>query len=207
MVRPSTRFFNGMKVAEGKPDLEMHAGGAPRFSEFIREELLPQLAEHYPIDLDARHTIIGDSSGGHYVLRDLYDPKSPFSRHVCISPGFSSATGSIQALEAEYAAAHDDMLEDLFICCGKVEVDENQITALIHFGSGVTWVAEQFALRNYPSAEVHWEIMNLEDHASIAPRGIASGLRSVHKLRPGVHSENIARTMAERMSVQMPETD
>jgi predicted alpha/beta superfamily hydrolase len=181
------QIFNGMKQAEGKPELQMFAGGAPRFSEFLREELLPQLAEHYPIDLDARHTLIGDSSGGHYVLRDVYDDRSPFSRYVCISPGFASAEGSIQRLEAEYAAGHDDMEVDLFLCSGRIEIDQNAITGMIHFGSGITWVAEQFARRQYPSAQVHWEIMNHEDHGSIAPRGIAAGLRSVNRVRPGVH--------------------
>jgi predicted alpha/beta superfamily hydrolase len=194
------QIFDGMKAMEGKPELEMHAGGAPRFSGFIRDELLPSLAGHYPIDLEARHTLIGDSSGGHYVLRDVYDAKSPFSRYVCISPGFGSAQEAIKELEASYAAVHDDMEIDLFICTGRVEVDEQPMTALCRFGSGITWVAEQFAIRQYPGANVHWEVMNLEDHGSIAPRAIAAGLRSVNRLRPGVHTAELAARQAELMA-------
>jgi predicted alpha/beta superfamily hydrolase len=194
------QIFTGMKTMEGKPDLEMHAGGGSRFSEFIREELLPGLAEKYPIDLGARHTLIGDSSGGHYVLRDVYDAKSPFSKYICISPGFGSALEAIKELEASYAAAHDDMEVDLFICAGQIEVDEQPMTALCRFGSGITWVAEQFAIRQYPSASVHWEIMNLEDHGSIAPRAVAAGIRSVNRLRPGVHIEERAARQAELMA-------
>ena len=148
-------------------------------------------ASAYAIDLDARHTLIGDSSGGHYVLRDLYDDKSPFSRSICISPGFNSAPGSIKALEAEYAAKHKDMEVDLFLCSGEIEIDATPLYGLVNFGSGILWVAEQFAVRNYPSAEVHWEIMNKEDHGSIAPRAISTGLRSVHRMRPGVHGSMI----------------
>ncbi|MDP6810361.1 MAG: alpha/beta hydrolase-fold protein [Pseudomonadales bacterium] len=190
-------IFEGMKAAEGKTDLEMHAGGAPRFQQFLSDELLPALAEHYPIDLQGRHTLIGDSSGGHFVLRTLYDENSPFSRYVSISPGFGSANDSIKEREARFAANHDDLEVDLFLCSGAVEVDGDTVMGLCRFGSGITWVAEQFAIRNWTSANVHWEIMNEEDHASIAPRAISTGLRSVFLRRPGVHKAEIAEFMAQ----------
>ena len=194
------QIFDTMKQQEGKPELTMHAGGAVSFTNFLRDELLPGLATHYPIDLKARHTLIGDSSGGHYVLRTLYDSDSPFSRYVCISPGFGSALDSIKEREAAYAASHDDLDVDLFLCCGAVEVDDGAAGGLCRFGSGVTWVAEQMAVRNWPSARVHWEIMNLEDHGSIPARAISAGLRSVFRLRPGVHQDELTKMMQERMA-------
>jgi predicted alpha/beta superfamily hydrolase len=188
-------YFNAMKAADGKPELEMKAGGYDRFMAFLRDELLPSLAKHYPIDSGGRHTLIGDSSGGHFVLRALYDPTSPFKRYVCISPAFGSTENSIQQAEAAYAASHQDLDADLFICCGRVEIDQDPVSALCRFGSGVTWVAEQFAIRQWPSARIDWEIMNHEDHASIAMRAIAAGLRSVHRVRPGVHGAEVKRAM------------
>jgi predicted alpha/beta superfamily hydrolase len=191
------QIFDGLKAAEGKPDLDIRAGGYDRFMSFLRDELLPGLATRYPIDLTARQLLIGDSSGGHFVLRALYDPKSPFRRYVCISPSFGAAENAIQKAEAEYAATHDDLDVDLFICCGRVEIDQDVPMALCRFGSGVTWIAEQFAIRQWPSARVEWEIMNNEDHGSIAPRAVAAGVRSVHRLRPGVHDEEVKRAAAE----------
>jgi predicted alpha/beta superfamily hydrolase len=193
-------IFTSMKEAEGKHDLQMRAGGFERFLGFLRDELLPSLADHYPVDLRARHTLIGDSSGGHFVLRALYAEHSPFSRYVCISPGFGSAEGTIRQAEAAFAATHADLDVDLFICCGQCEVDLNSIYAAARFGSGITWVAEQFALRNWPSARVHWEIMNNEDHQSIAARAISAGLRSVHHMRPGVHTEELKTEIAKRLA-------
>lgn len=188
--------FDMLKKAEGKPGLEIRAGGYERFLGFLRDELLPALAARYPIDMQARNTLIGDSSGGHFVLRALYDPRSPFRRYICISPGFGSAEGAIQKAEAEYAAAHDDLDADLFICCGRIEVDQSPDTAMCRFGSGVTWVAEQLAIRQWPSARIDWEMMNDEDHASIQLRAVAAGLRSVHRLRPGVHDAEIRQAQA-----------
>jgi predicted alpha/beta superfamily hydrolase len=192
-------IFDGMKKAEGKPEMTMRAGGYRRFMAFLREELLPSLAARYPVDPAARHTLIGDSSGGHFVLRALYDPASPFKRYLCISPGFGSAENAIQQAEADYAAAHTDLDAELFICCGRVEIDQDPIRALCRFGSGVAWVAEQFAIRQWPSARIDWEIMNNEDHASIAHRAIAAGLRSVHRLRPGVHDAELQVAVAAQM--------
>jgi hypothetical protein len=188
-----------LKTAEGKPALEMHAGGYARFMGFLRDELLPSLATKYPIDLSARNILVGDSSGGHFVLRALYDSASPFRRYVCISPGFGSGDGAIQKLEAEYAATHKDLDADLFICCGRVEIDQSPDTAMCRFGSGVTWIAEQFAIRQWASARIDWEIMNDEDHASIQLRAVAAGLRSVFHLRPGVHDAEIKAAQAAMM--------
>ena len=124
---------------------------------------------------------------------------------MCISPGFGSAEGTIQRAEAEYAAGHNDLDVDLFICCGKVEVDQERTPALCRFGSGVTWVAEQFAIRQWPGARVHWEIMNNEDHVSFQARAVATGLRSVHRVRPGVHDAELAKaTAASQQAMTTP---
>src|SRR5215471_13940208 len=189
-------IFKMMKTAEGKPDMEMRAGGYERFMGFLRDELLSSLAARYPIDLSGRHTLIGDSSGGHFALRALYDPTSPFKRYVIISPSFGSAEGAIQKAEADYAATHDDLDADVFICCGRVEIDQEPINAMCRFGSAVTWSAEQFAIRRWPSARIDWEIMNNEDHGSIQLRAIAAGLRSVYRLRPGLDESEIKKTQA-----------
>ena len=199
------QIFGMMKAAEGRGGLTIRAGGYDRFIGFLRDELLPALAGKYPIDLAARHTLVGDSSGGHFALRALYDSRSPFRRYVAVSPSIGLAEGSIQQAEAEYAARHQDLDVDLFICCGKVEIDADRMMALCRFGSGVTWVAEQFAVRGWPSARVQWEIMNNEDHLSIMPRAVAAGLRSVHRIRPGVHDAELKKaTAASREALTKP---
>lgn len=191
------QLFAMLKSGESKPHLQMGAGGYTRFLGFLRDELLPGLCAHYPIDLTARHTLIGDSSGGHFALRALFDPTSPFSRYVAISPSLGTAPGEIEAAAAAYAAQHDDLAADVFVCAGAVEVDESVPIALCRFGSAPIWAAEQFAIRQWPSARFSWEIMNNENHTSIAPRAIAAGLRAVNRLRPGVHTSELVAATAE----------
>lgn len=192
-------LFSAIKAAEGRPDLEMHAGGYERFMAFLRDGLLPALAAHYQIDLAGRHTLIGESSGGHFALRALFDPRSPFSRYIAISPSLGTAPGALAEAEAAYAETHEDLAADVFVCAGAVEVDESVPNALCRFGSAPVWLAEQFAIRQWPSARLKWEIMNHENHVSIAPRAISAGLRSVHRLRPGIDDAELAAAAAQRM--------
>ena len=174
-----------VRALEGKPDYRVRAGGAEMFSSFLVDTVFPLLADRFPVDLAARHTLVGVSSGGHFVLRSLYDPNAPFSRYVCISGAFGTANGAIEKLEGAYAAKHDDMDVDLFICCGDIEVTEHRIHAMCRIGSGVLWIAEQFAIRGWKSARVTWEVMKGESHVSIVARAIATGLRTVHGHQPG----------------------
>ena len=56
--------------------------------------------------------------------------------------------------------------------------------------------AEQFPIRNWPNARLTWEIMNNENHTTIAPRAIVTGLRAVHNLRPGIDEAQLASATA-----------
>jgi hypothetical protein len=187
--------FEDWKNAEGNAALQMRAGGYERFLAFLREGLLPGLASCYPVDRAARHTIIGCSSGGHFVQRALFDPKSPFKRYVCISPSFAAASGEIEKAEAEYAAAHSDLDADVYICSGRASLN-HEVYAISREASGVVWTAEQFAIRKWPSARIDWEIMDFEDHATNMQRAVSAGLRSVHRIRPGRDDEEVRKRLA-----------
>ena len=176
--------YKAYAAAEGLPELEVRAGGYEGFMAFLRDDLLPALAEHYPIDLKGRHTLIGHSSGGYFVLRALYDPQSPFSRYVASSAA-GGAPGAIEKAEAAYAADHTDLAADVFLCVGAAELDGIH-GATSRFASTMARAAEQFTQRQWPGGRLTWEIMNNEDHYSIVPRAIAAGLHSVHGTRPAV---------------------
>jgi predicted alpha/beta superfamily hydrolase len=179
LVRDSYRAY---AVALQTPELEVRAGGYETFMAFLRDDLLPALAEHYPVDLEARHTLIGFSSGAYFVQRALYDPKSPFSRYIAGSAA-GGAPGAIEAAEAAYAAENADLAADVFFCVGTAEIDGVH-GATSRFASTMARAAELFTVRQWPSGRLTWEVMNNEDHFSIVSRAVAAGLRSVHRARP-----------------------
>lgn len=183
-----------LKLVEGRPSVELRAGGYGRFMAFLRDELLPRLAEGYPVDRTVRHTLVGHSSGGHFAVRAVFDPESPFSRYVAISPG-GGAEGAIQRAITEYAATHQDLTADVFMCAGSAEIG-GTYGAMTRFASDMARTAELCALKQWPSLRLSWEIMDKEDHGSIVARGFAAGLRFVHRVRPGVHDEEIGKAQA-----------
>lgn len=172
------RVFQQLKAREGNSGIVMTAGGAPRFMSFLRDELQPVLAERFRIDSAARHMLIGNSSGGHFALRAMFDPDSPFRRYVCISPAVGCASGSIERVEAEYSATHDDLDVEAFLCAGSREMD-NPVHALARVVSGVCWVREQLAIRDYPSARIAAEIMPGEHHGLITARALGRALNFI----------------------------
>jgi predicted alpha/beta superfamily hydrolase len=168
----------------GEPELELRTGGYDRFMALLRDELFPGLAACYPVDLSARHTLIGHSSGGLFVLRALFDPHTPFSRFVAISAG-GGEEGAIERAEANYVATGKDLAADVFMCAGSNEIG-GPYGAMNRFSSVMTRTAELFISRQWKSGHLEWEIMNKEDHGSIVPRAIAAGLRSVHRTHPNI---------------------
>jgi predicted alpha/beta superfamily hydrolase len=176
-----------MAEARGEPKAEMRAGGYDDFMAFLRDTLLPALGEHYPVDQNARHTLIGHSSGGLFTLRALFDATSPFSRYVAVAAG-GGEFGAIEKAEAAYAANNKDLSADAYLCVGSADI-EGVYGATTRFASIMARAAELFTLRQWPTGRLVWEIMNNEDHLSVLPRAVAAGLRSVHRNRPKVGLE------------------
>ncbi|MBK6721006.1 MAG: hypothetical protein IPG62_14285 [Sphingomonadales bacterium] len=73
-------LFTSLRNAEGSSGhaTEILAGGYSKFLSFLRDDLLPGLAAHYPIDLDGNHTLIGDSSGGILPFEPCLTPNRHF---------------------------------------------------------------------------------------------------------------------------------
>ncbi|MGO4258864.1 alpha/beta hydrolase [Marmoricola sp. RAF53] len=173
-----TQVFNAMTAAEGRSDLTLTSGGADRFLSFLGEELIPALARRYRVDRDrgARHTLVGESSGGHFVLHALYHPNSPFHRYLAVSPAFGIPPGAIVRREGEFAAERDDHDVEVYLAAAGTAMTSGP-HALGHEVSGVAWVREQFAIRAWPSARIHAELLDGEQHGLAFARAAEAGLR------------------------------
>ena len=183
--RANTRLLALYDVAAEDQRTKLHGGGADRFAAFIKSRLLPAVADRHRIDANGRHTLIGASAAGHFVLRTLYDSDTPFSRFVCISPEFAAPEGSIQELEAAFAQRHEDHDVDVYLACGQLE-PASPIHALMRIASGMLWVVEQIAVRGWRSTRVTWEVMGGEDHVSLLSRALSNGVRAVHGRTAGL---------------------
>lgn len=97
------------------------SGGAPRFIDFLTEELFPQLQVDYAVDT-ASVTLMGRSAAGPAVVyAALTQPQgTPLSRFVAASPSLFYDDGVI--LDLEQARALDPVLAaDITVAVGEME--------------------------------------------------------------------------------------
>lgn len=157
--RKIQEVYDQLVVGEGGEPRPIPVGGASRFMEFLRDELLPALAAELPVDIEGRHVLMGASSAGHFVLRAIYDPRSPFRGYVCVSPALAGDPGAIERLEAEYAAGHDDLDAAVYLCAGTGELGVLAHEGLHPFHVGERGLAQaqcaRSAQREFP--QVHAE--------------------------------------------------
>jgi len=80
-----------------------HAGGAPRFRRFLREELKPAIAARYRVASDS--AIIGESLAGLFVLETLLVEPDLFDRYIAVDPsGWWNQQALVRSAAARFAA-------------------------------------------------------------------------------------------------------
>lgn len=103
-----------------------HAGGAVRFRQFLRRELMPSIRERYRTD--DRDVLIGESLAGLFVVETLVEEPDLFEDYVALDPSLWWNRRSVVGRARERIAAMGDVQVRLSITtanepdiCGAVE--------------------------------------------------------------------------------------
>jgi uncharacterized protein len=164
-------------------------GGAPRFRDFLVDELRPALAREYRMD-PRDHALAGHSGGGNFVFYSLFSRPDGFTKYLISSPG--SAVDAPR-MEAEYAASHDDLDARVFISAGGAEMT-NYGMATARIWSFTAMFAEALTVRQYPSLELTAAVLPGHGHFSAWPVAYAEGVRVLwRELIQGRSKEDMAR--------------
>jgi predicted alpha/beta superfamily hydrolase len=169
-------------------------GGAPAFLNFIEDELKPYLTEHFPIDM-AETTLTGVSFGGLFSSYALLSGRNPFKRYVIASPSLLYDNEYMLRREEQYAQSADDLPATVFIGCGALENEQDNLRAIAAWPEEMrrNWLAmwrprmvefvEPFAAalqsRNYPNLRLKCTVFPEETHQSVYPAILSRGLRYV----------------------------
>jgi uncharacterized protein len=170
-------------------------GGAQAFLKFIRAELKPFIASHYPADpTDA--AIVGHSLGGLFGLYVLLQEPDTFKRYLIGSPCLMCGNSYLFKREAAYAATHKDLGARVYMDIGTEESDLHKILNIppeMHAAEDryldATGHPDSVALfrkftaqlksRHYPSLRLHTVIEAGEGHESVPPILVSRGLRAL----------------------------
>jgi len=183
----------------------MVPAGGPAFLSFIQRELMPLLAERYPVDV-TESTLQGISLGGLFAAWVLLTQPATFKRYILGSPALWWRDEQVWEWEKKYAASNTDIDATVFVSAGSLEIAAHVRAEAVaiaektpalrgHIESMIKWndergwpeiakltptFARRLSERNYPSLKIHCHNMPDENHMSAPPAITSRGLRYVH---------------------------
>ena len=115
--RPSPNPAEHAAIAPKPSDADpVETGGAPRFLDFLADELQPWVRDRYDVSDDSVY--IGNSLGGLFGVYTLFHRPAAFRRYIIGSPWLCWDVETTTAYEAAYAADHSDLDATVFIAAG-----------------------------------------------------------------------------------------
>jgi predicted alpha/beta superfamily hydrolase len=155
-------------------------GNGPAYQAYLRDQVKPFIAQRYRSD-PKRAIFLGHSYGGLLGAQILFTDPSLFSGYILGSPSFWYDKHHIFDLEARYAAGHRELAAKVYLYVGEKEsrrfdrnndmVEDNRT------------LESRLKQRAYPHLALKSEILNDEDHESVAPRGFTHGLKQLLPIR------------------------
>jgi predicted alpha/beta superfamily hydrolase len=146
-------------------------GGAPKFREFLKEELIPYIESTYRAVPDER-TISGYSLGSLFAIYTLFTEPDLFDYYIIGSPHLSWDEYRIFTVQEEAFEKMDDIEAKVFISVGSEEDEEKYFNPIDEM---VTLIDE----KGYESLKMETKVFDGGTHLICPPESIAYGLVSV----------------------------
>jgi predicted alpha/beta superfamily hydrolase len=166
------------KASDVGPVEPVAQGGAVRFRNFIANEVVPFMANNFPISAD--RTFIGHSYGGLFGTYVLLTEPELFKRYVIVSPSLWYGDRLIFSVEHTTAAARRDIDRTIerhaFFAIGGAETREAMGAPMVDQLKQFYRSLEQ---RHDPALTLALRVYPEETHASVFPGAVARGLLAV----------------------------
>lgn len=155
-----------------------HGEGASHQA-WLRDAALPFVTGRYRTT-PGRSILLGHSYGALLATQILFSEPGMFGGYVLGSPSLWYDKRHMFGVEAAYAAKHRDLKAKVFMYTGEYEAVRkgdarfNQETDLVADSRAF---ADTLRKRGYPGLVLEDEVLNGEDHVSVAPRGFTRALK------------------------------
>lgn len=144
------------------------SGGAPKFLNFIKTEVIPFVEKNYRAD-PSKRVLQGSSYAGLFTLYTLFSDPGLFSAYVAASPAVDYDDSWMVKQEAEFAKTHKQLPVRLFIGVGGSEDLTGPVKEFMQIVQS----------RKYGKLKLHTHVAEGERHASNKPELFNRGLRFV----------------------------
>ncbi|MGB5848238.1 MAG: alpha/beta hydrolase-fold protein [Ignavibacteriaceae bacterium] len=146
-------------------------GGAPKFREFLKEELFPYMESAYRATANDR-TISGYSLGGLFAIYTLFTEPELFNNYIIGSPYLSWDEYRIFVVQENAFEKMDDITANVFISVGSEEDEEKYFNPIDEM---VTLIDE----KGYENLKMETKVFDGGTHLICPPEALAYGLVSV----------------------------
>lgn len=154
-------------------------GESAAYRRYLREQVLPFMASHYRTDEKSRW-FVGHSYGSLLGINLLLEDPGLFAGFILGSPSLWYDPALYARIEREYANQHKDLAAKLYFYVGEYEdmkPGDDRFAKRYNMVTDTREFANRLRQRHYPSLKLKLEVLNDEDHLSVAPRGFSKGLK------------------------------
>ena len=164
--------------AHDAPSSAVH-GQSNDYIGYLREAVFPFVAGKYRTD-ESRRLFLGHSYGGLLGLDILFNAPEMFSGYIIGSPSIWYDENFMEGVERKFAHNHRDLVASLYMYVGEYEnmrPSDPRYAKRYNMVSDARRMERVLISRSYPSLRIKLDVLNDEDHLSVAPRGFTKGLR------------------------------
>ncbi|MEL7531927.1 MAG: alpha/beta hydrolase-fold protein, partial [Bacteroidota bacterium] len=149
--------------SEDKEDLEAlpTSGGAEAFMTFVETEVLPLIAERYPLNGEA--TIIGQSLGGLIATEFLMKKPALFTQYIIVSPSLWWNKQALIKTANQYFQTHPEIEAKVFVSLGEEHPVMHKVADEL---------VESIQKSGNEKLSVHYLPILTEDHATILHKAV-----------------------------------
>jgi len=168
------RDYTPTSAGSGDTPADAVHGQAAPYITYLRGQVLPFVAQRYRTD-EQQRLFLGHSYGSLLGTQILLSQPALFSGYILGSPSYWYDDHVMTRMEADYAKGHTDLTAKIYMYVGQYEAPRYGVR--YDMVGDTERMARTLRGRHYPSLQLTMEVLNDEDHLSVAPRGFTHGLK------------------------------
>lgn len=164
--------------AADAPSGSIHGMG-DAYRAYLRDQVLPFIAGRYRTD-EGNRNFLGHSYGGLLGTQILFTEPGLFHGYILGSPSYWYDAHYMARMEADYAASSNDLPARVYLYVGQYEdmkPGDPRYATRHNMVTDARRMATSLRARNYPSLQLHLDVLPDEDHLTVAPGGFSRGLK------------------------------
>lgn len=146
-------------------------GGAPKFLQFIKQELIPAIEKEFPADPKKR-VVAGHSLGGLFTAFALFSEPTLFDTFLICSPALWCNDKFVIKQEEQFAKRRKRLDAKVYLSIGELEegVKDSMVGDFVHF-------AAVLKSRNYKGLTLRRQIFLDLNHCDAVAPGFQAGIK------------------------------